>query len=65
MLKRQNEHREGKGSFSGQFHLQRMSPRRDQDGGGSAPEWSGMYKPFAPKSPWLGKVRSCNLLAGC
>ena len=27
--------------------------------------WSGMSKPFAPKCPWLGKIRPCNLLAGC
>ncbi|CAK6434900.1 unnamed protein product [Pipistrellus nathusii] len=50
-------------SFSGQYYLQRMSPKRDLDSMGSAPKWSGMCKPFVPKCPWLGKRRPCHLLS--
>ena len=29
-----------------------------------APGWPGMCKPFAPKQPWLGKIKPCDSLAG-
>ena len=51
MLIHQNKHIKGYESFSGQFHLQRMPPKRDQDQRGSAPAQSGMCKPFALKCP--------------
>ena len=41
------------------------SPEKGWDCGGSSPAWSAMCKPFTLKYPWLGKIRSSDLLPGC
>ena len=61
VLMHQDEHIEGVRSFSGQFHLQRMSLKRD------TPSGSGMCNLFAPKCPCLGELRpwACYLAVNC
>ena len=42
-----------------------MSLKRDQEWGCSlCSPLSGMCKSFVPKCPWLGKIKSCDSLAG-
>ena len=41
-----------------------MASNRDQNKGWAAPGQSGMWKPFTPKGPWLGKIKPCDSFAG-
>ena len=50
---------------SGQFLLQRISPKRKWEQGSSAQERAACVNQVLRSIQWLGKIRSCNLLAGC
>ena len=64
MLVYQNVYR-GVKYFLVSFIFKECYLKRDQDRSCSAPEQSRMCKTFAPKCPWLGKIKPCNSIAGC
>ena len=70
MLIHQNARVEGSGVIFCLVLSSKKSSRTSLERGGypgrpSVPGWSGMCKPFAPKRPWLGKIKAYDSLAGC